>query len=110
MLRSPNLYSIIIIELHSTFSQEDQDSIFYEPNLGERKIILSTNVAETSITIPDCIFVIDSGKMKEKRFNPESNLESLDICWISKTNAIQRRGRAGRVQSGVCIHLYSSFR
>ena len=99
-----------IIELHSMFSQEDQDLIFHKPNPGEIKIILSTNVAETSITIDDCVFVIDSGKMKERRFHPESNLDSLDICWVSKTNAIQRRGRAGRVQSGVCIHLYSSLR
>lgn len=75
-----------------------------------RKIVLSTNLAETSITIDDCVFVIDSGKMKETRFNSNQNLESLETCWVSQANALQRKGRAGRVMSGVCIHLYTSYK
>lgn len=76
----------------------------------ERKIILSTNIAETSITIDDCVFVIDSGKMKEKRFDSTRNMESLETVWVTKANALQRKGRAGRVMPGVCIHLYTKHR
>lgn len=75
-----------------------------------RKIILSTNLAETSITIDDCVFVIDSGKMKEKRFDSNRNMESLETVWVTKANALQRKGRAGRVMSGVCIHLFTNHR
>lgn len=75
-----------------------------------RKIVLSTNLAETSITIDDCVFVIDTGKMKETRFNSNQNMESLETCWVSRANAMQRKGRAGRVMIGVCIHLYTSYR
>lgn len=71
---------------------------------------MSTNLAETSVTIDDCVFVIDSGKMKEKRFDPNRNMESLDTVWVTRANALQRKGRAGRVMSGVCIHLYTRHR
>lgn len=84
--------------------------IIRNPKNGERKIILSTNLAETSVTIDDCVFVIDSGKMKEKRFDANRNMESLDMVWVTKANALQRKGRAGRVMPGVCIHLYTSVR
>lgn len=81
-----------------------------KPKPGQRKIVISTNLAETSITIDDCVFVIDSGKMKEKRFDPNRNMESLETVWVTKANALQRKGRAGRVTSGVCIHLYTRHR
>ena len=55
--------------------------------------MISTNLAETSITIDDCVFVIEVGKMKEKRFDPSKNMESLDTIWVSKANALQRKGR-----------------
>lgn len=72
--------------------------------------MISTNLAETSITIDDCVFVIDSGKMKEKRFDPNRNMESLDTTWVTRANALQRKGRAGRVMPGVCIHLFTKHR
>ena len=72
--------------------------------------MISTNMAETSITIDDCVFVIDVGRMKEKRFDPNKNMESLDTVWVSKANALQRKGRAGRVMEGYCFHLYTQFR
>lgn len=81
-----------------------------KPNAGQRKIVISTNLAETSVTIDDCVFVIDSGKMKEKRFDPNRNMESLETTWVTRANALQRKGRAGRVMSGVCIHLYTGHR
>jgi ATP-dependent RNA helicase DHX57 len=67
-------------------------------------------LAETSITIDDCVFVVDSGRMKEKAFDPVRNMESLDTVWVSRANALQRKGRAGRVMPGVCFSLFTSFR
>lgn len=83
---------------------------FRTPRSGVRKIVLSTNIAETSVTIDDCVFVIDSGKMKEKHFDSNRNMESLETVWVTRANALQRKGRAGRVTSGVCIHLYTRHR
>lgn len=97
-----------IILLHSSLSKEEQNLIFKK--IDARKIILSTNLAETSITINDCVFVIDSGKMKETRFNFSQNMESLETCWVTQANALQRKGRAGRVMPGICVHLYTSYK
>lgn len=107
---SPQTGQFKIIPLHSTLSSEEQSLIFKKLEPGVRKIVLSTNIAETSVTIDDCVFVIDSGKMKETRFNSNQNMASLETCWVSRANAMQRRGRAGRVRPGVCIHLYTSHR
>lgn len=72
--------------------------------------ILSTNIAETSITVNDVVFVIDSGKVKEKSFDALSCVTMLKMVWISKASAIQRKGRAGRCQPGVCFRLFSRLR
>lgn len=100
----------VIVPLHSTLSSAEQSLVFDRPPPGKRKIVLSTNVAETSVTIDDCVFVIDCGHMKEKRFDPNRNMESLELVWVSRANANQRKGRAGRVMPGVAIHLYSRHR
>ncbi len=71
-----------------------------------RKIILATNAAETSITVPGIRFVIDSGLARIKRFNPRSRIEELRIEPVSRASIRQRRGRCGRVADGICIHLY----
>lgn len=105
---SPKTGKFIIISLHSSLSNEEQ-SLVFKKSIA-RKIVLSTNLAETSITIDDCVFVIDSGKMKETRFNSNQNMESLEMCWVSRANALQRKGRAGRVMPGVSIHLYTSYK
>ncbi|XP_019623182.1 PREDICTED: putative ATP-dependent RNA helicase DHX57 isoform X1 [Branchiostoma belcheri] len=97
-----------IIPLHSSLSSEDQQKVFYKPKEGTTKIVLSTNIAETSITIDDVVFVIDAGRMKEKRYDHTKGMESLEVTWVSKANALQRKGRAGRVASGVCFHLFTS--
>jgi ATP-dependent RNA helicase DHX57 len=94
--------------LHSSLSSEEQSMIFVKTK--QRKIVISTNLAETSITIDDCVFVVEVGRMKEKRFDPAKNMESLDTIWVSKANALQRKGRAGRVMAGLCFHLYTQFR
>ncbi|XP_059062693.1 putative ATP-dependent RNA helicase DHX57 [Achroia grisella] len=100
----------LLVPLHSTLSSEEQSLVFKKPASGVRKIVLSTNIAETSVTIDDCVFVIDCGRMKEKRFDSNRNMESLDLVWVSRANAKQRRGRAGRVMPGICVHLYTSHR
>ncbi|ELT89229.1 hypothetical protein CAPTEDRAFT_101871 [Capitella teleta] len=99
-----------ILPLHSTLSSEDQHRVFSTPPKGTTKIVLTTNIAETSITIDDVVYVIDSGRMKEKRYDASKSMESLDLVWESKANAQQRKGRAGRVASGVAFHLFTSHR
>ncbi|KAM6298213.1 putative ATP-dependent RNA helicase DHX57 isoform 2-T2 [Aegotheles albertisi] len=98
----------VVYPLHSSLSSEEQQSVFLRPPAGVTKIIISTNIAETSVTIDDVVYVIDSGKMKEKRYDPSKGMESLEDTFVSKANALQRKGRAGRVASGVCFHLFSS--
>ncbi|KAB1225897.1 ATP-dependent RNA helicase DHX36 [Morella rubra] len=73
-------------------------------------IIIATNIAETSITIDDVVYVIDCGKHKENRYNPQKKLSSMVEDWISQANARQRRGRAGRVKPGICFCLYTRYR
>lgn len=104
---SPRSGKYILVPLHSTLTSEEQALVFKKPSKGRRKIVLSTNIAETSVTIDDCVFVIDCGQMKEKRFDANRNMESLDLVWVSRANALQRKGRAGRVMPGVCIHLFT---
>ena len=68
----------------------------------------ATNIAETSITIDDVVFVVDSGRVKENRYDDLNKMPTLMECWASKAATKQRRGRAGRVKPGFCWHLYSS--
>ncbi|KAJ0057405.1 hypothetical protein NL108_006094, partial [Boleophthalmus pectinirostris] len=98
----------VVYPLHSTLSNEEQQAVFSRPQDGVTKIIISTNIAETSVTIDDVVYVIDSGKMKEKRYDATKSMESLEDSWVSRANALQRKGRAGRVASGVCFHLFTS--
>ncbi|KAG6801736.1 ATP-dependent RNA helicase DHX34 [Apis mellifera caucasica] len=97
----------IILPLHSTLAISEQDKVFdYAPE-GIRKCIVSTNIAETSITIDGIRFVADSGKVKEMSYNPSCKMQQLKEFWISKASAEQRKGRAGRTGPGVCYRLYS---
>uniref|UniRef100_A0A667YGD4 Putative ATP-dependent RNA helicase DHX57 n=1 Tax=Myripristis murdjan TaxID=586833 RepID=A0A667YGD4_9TELE len=98
----------VVYPLHSSLSNEEQQAVFNRPPEGVTKIIISTNIAETSVTIDDVVYVIDSGKMKEKRYDASKSMESLEDSWVSRANALQRKGRAGRVASGVCFHLFTS--
>ncbi|XP_057198416.1 putative ATP-dependent RNA helicase DHX57 isoform X2 [Triplophysa rosa] len=100
----------VVYPLHSSLSNEEQQAVFTRPPEGVTKIIISTNIAETSVTIDDVVYVIDSGRMKEKRYDASRSMESLEDVWESRANALQRKGRAGRVASGVCIHLFTSHR
>lgn len=74
---------------------------------GTRKIILATNIAETSITISNIKYVVDTGFYKTKSYVPKSGIDVLEVSRISKNNAVQRAGRAGRDSKGKCFRLYT---
>ncbi|KAK9676282.1 hypothetical protein RND81_11G066600 [Saponaria officinalis] len=97
---------VLLLACHSSMASSEQRLIFEKPNEGVRKIVLATNIAETSITIDDVVFVVDCGKAKETSYDALNNTPCLLPTWISKVSAQQRRGRAGRVRPGVCYHLY----
>ncbi|KAM4634341.1 ATP-dependent RNA helicase DHX29 isoform 1-T1 [Polymixia lowei] len=99
-----------LVALHSTLSSKDQAAAFIVPPAGTRKIVLSTNIAETGVTIPDVVFVIDTGKTKENKYHESSQMSSLVETFVSKASALQRQGRAGRVRNGFCFRLYPKFR
>lgn len=100
----------VIMSLHSMVPLVEQKKVFKRPRPGCRKIILSTNIAETSVTIDDVVYVIDSGRIKEKSYDPYKNVSTLHSSWISKASAKQREGRAGRCQPGICYHIFSKVR
>ncbi|KAG7810598.1 hypothetical protein KL921_003093 [Ogataea angusta] len=95
------------LPLHSALSSKDQKRIFRPPPQGKRKVVASTNVAETSITIPDAVVVIDTGRVKSVHFDSASNSTKLVESWASQAECGQRRGRAGRIQNGFCYKLFT---
>ncbi|KAL8949399.1 MAG: hypothetical protein Q9222_004482, partial [Ikaeria aurantiellina] len=95
--------------LHSSQAAAQRE-VFDEVPQGCRKIILSTNIAETSITIPDVQYVVDTGKLREKQYDQVRRITQLKCTWISKSNSKQRAGRAGRVQNGNYYALFSAER
>lgn len=96
----------LILPLFARQAGKEQQAVF-SPIPNRRRIILATNVAETSLTIPDIRFVIDTGIARISRHDPGSGIQRLQIEPISKASARQRRGRCGRVSEGVCLRLYS---
>ena len=104
-LEARNLTHTELLPLFGRLSASDQQKVFHPG--PKRRIILATNVAETSLTIPGIRFVIDSGQVRLSRYNPRTRIQELRIEPVSKASARQRRGRCGRVQDGVCVHLYS---
>ncbi|XP_063829961.1 probable ATP-dependent RNA helicase DHX34 [Ostrinia nubilalis] len=97
----------IVLPLHSGLSLVEQDKVFDYPPEGVRKCIVSTNIAETSVTIDGIRFVVDSGKVKELSYDSTTKMQRLKEFWISKASADQRKGRAGRTGPGVCYRIYS---
>uniref|UniRef100_A0A8C9WQN2 ATP-dependent RNA helicase TDRD9 n=1 Tax=Scleropages formosus TaxID=113540 RepID=A0A8C9WQN2_SCLFO len=94
-----------VYPLHSTVTLEEQNGVFLVPVPGYRKIILSTNIAESSVTVPDVKYVIDFCLERQLVCDKESSYQSLHLVWSSKANCNQRRGRAGRVSKGYCYRL-----
>ena len=102
-LEIPNLE---ILPLYGLLSPEDQQKVFQKFG-NKRKVIVATNIAETSITIDGIKFVIDSGLINEKDFNPDTGIESQEVRRHAKSGCTQRKGRAGRTSPGTCYRLYS---
>ena len=95
-----------LLPLHSELSTAEQKQVFRHPPPGVTKVVLSTNIAEASVTIDDISFVIDGGTHKEMQYDAHTSMAALVQTRISKANAAQRAGRAGRVRAGVCYHLF----
>lgn len=104
-LRKTSLRVHELLPLFSRQNEQEQDKIFYQD--GKLKIILTTNVAETSLTIPGIRYVIDSGLARVRRYNSRYKVEQLQLEDIAKANCKQRAGRAGRVSHGMCIRLFT---
>ncbi|KAK7368456.1 hypothetical protein VNO80_10482 [Phaseolus coccineus] len=98
----------IILPLHGSLPPELQVRVFSPPPPNCRRIIVATNIAETSLTVDGVVYVIDSGYVKQRQYNPSSGMYSLDVVQISKVQANQRAGRAGRTCPGKCYRLYPS--
>lgn len=98
---------IQLLPLHGGLQPKQQNLVFQPANRGFTKVILATNVAETSITIPDCTIVIDTCREKQSSYDPSNRMPLLVEKFTAKANAKQRRGRAGRVRSGTCYKLIS---
>ncbi|KAH9284317.1 ATP-dependent RNA helicase DHX36 [Echinococcus granulosus] len=110
----PALYAetrggVMLHALHSRLPSARQRVVFEPPPAGKRKVVIATNIAETSITIEDIVYVVDSGQIKITTYDPRTNTSTLARVLVSKANAAQRRGRAGRVRPGQCFHLFSRF-
>ena len=105
-LRISDTPRAIVYALYGALSAEQQQRVF-EPVQGARKIIVSTNIAETSVTLDGMVYVVDCGLAKQKVYNPRLRCESLLVSPISKASARQRAGRAGRTRPGKCFRLYT---
>lgn len=98
---------IRVLPLFGELSAQEQDAAIQPSLPGERKIVLATNIAETSLTIEGVRIVVDSGQERRSRFDPSTGMSRLELGTISRASADQRRGRAGRLAAGVCYRLWS---
>lgn len=96
-----------VLPLFGELAPQEQDAAIQPSRSGERKIVLATNIAETSLTIEGVRIVVDSGQERRSRFDPVTGMSRLELGSISRASADQRRGRAGRIQAGVCYRLWS---
>ncbi|KAK7056793.1 putative ATP-dependent RNA helicase DHR1 [Paramarasmius palmivorus] len=97
-----------ILPLYSLLPSDQQMRVFKPPPPGSRLVVVSTNVAETSLTIPGIRYVVDCGRAKERHYDVTNGVQTFQVDWISKASAAQRAGRAGRTGPGHCYRLYSS--
>ncbi|HEV2295400.1 MAG TPA: ATP-dependent RNA helicase HrpA [Tepidisphaeraceae bacterium] len=94
-----------ILPLYARLSADEQNRVFQES--GRRRIVLATNVAETSLTVPGIRYVVDPGYARISRYSPRTKVQRLPIERVSQASANQRKGRCGRVAEGICVRLYS---
>ncbi|KAJ2906595.1 DEAH box polypeptide 37 [Zalerion maritima] len=104
----PGPLKMHVLPLYSMLPVKDQVKVFQPPPPNSRLVIIATNIAETSLTIPGIRYVFDCGRAKERTLHKETGVQSFDVGWISKASAAQRAGRAGRTGPGHCYRLYSS--
>lgn len=109
MLEKSVADNVIIAPLHGTLNKDDRMKALKKTADNERKIVIATNIAESSVTIDDIRFVIDSGWEKRMFFNPDAGMDKLKNVRIAKSSAIQRAGRAGRTSNGEVYRLYTRF-
>ncbi|KAL4627006.1 hypothetical protein ACB092_05G136400 [Castanea dentata] len=102
-----NSSGLLVLPLYSGLPRAEQELIFTPTPRGKRKVVISTNIAETSLTLEGIVYVVDSGFSKQRFYNPISDIENLVVAPISKASARQRAGRAGRVRPGKCYRLYT---
>ena len=100
---------LIVCPIYSALPSEQQAKIFLPTPKNARKVVVATNIAETSITIDGIVYVVDCGFSKQKAYNPRTGMDALVVVPISKSSANQRAGRAGRVSPGKCYRLYTSW-
>lgn len=103
----PRAQALMPLPLYAGLSTEQQMYVFEEAPENTRKVIFSTNIAEASITIDGIVFVVDTGFVKLRAFNPSTGIETLTATPVSKASATQRAGRAGRTKPGKCYRLYT---
>ncbi|KAJ0431000.1 putative RNA helicase [Helianthus annuus] len=96
----------LVLPLHGSLPPEMQVRVFSPPPPNCRRFIVATNIAETSLTVDGVVYVIDSGYVKQRQYNPSTGMYSLDVVQISRVQANQRAGRAGRTRPGKCYRLY----
>ncbi|XP_017963450.1 3'-5' RNA helicase YTHDC2 [Drosophila navojoa] len=99
---------IKVMLLHSQVDSQRQKDVFREYTNVQLKVVLSTNIGQTSITISDLLYVVDTGRVKMKTYDPSTGASHLACTWISQADAQQRTGRAGRRKDGICYRLYSN--
>ena len=99
---------VVVLPLYSMMSVDEQAKVFAPVPEGCRLIVVATNIAETSITIPGVVYVVDSGRQKCRNYHSGTGVASYDVMWVSQAAANQRAGRAGRTGPGHCYRLYSS--
>lgn len=104
---SANITEVVVLPLYASLNPKDQDKVFTPPKENIRKIILATNIAETSVTIDGVVYVVDCGLVKQSQYNPTLRMSILQPVNISKASATQRAGRAGRTRNGFCWRLYT---
>ncbi|XP_059163532.1 probable ATP-dependent RNA helicase DHX35 [Physella acuta] len=102
-----NSMKMRVLPMHGSLPSAEQMKIFERSHKNTRKIVVATNIAETSLTIPGITYVVDAGFVKLKAYNPKSGIESLVIVPVSQASANQRAGRAGRVRAGKAYRLYT---
>ncbi|CAJ1949830.1 unnamed protein product, partial [Sphenostylis stenocarpa] len=100
--------ALCVLPLYAMLPAAAQLRVFEAVGEGERLVVVATNVAETSLTIPGIKYVVDTGREKVKNYDPSNGMETYEIQWISKASAAQRAGRSGRTGPGHCYRLYSS--